>query len=287
VAVLPDYLAPGLRVVFCGTAVSTTPASRGHYYAGPGNEFWPLLHESGLTPVLLTPDEDARVLEFGLGLTDLAKTVAASSDAGLGAHYDIDGFVEKIEGLPPAWLAFHGKAAGKARPRHSATHPPSPSAPNLGRLERQPCSSCRARAPRIATRRASKDEQAASTGSASWPRHRREAATSRSVAGIGQPTPAISFEQLIGPGGKEGARTTFQRLIGQLVALSYKGVKMLDAKSGDWGLDVIVGEIDEILSVWQAKYFIDGVGATQKDQIRDSLSQVIRKAQEEGFSVDV
>lgn len=111
--VLPDYLTPGLRVVFCGTAVSTTSAARGHYYAGPGNEFWPLLHASGLTPVLLTPDEDARVLEFALGLTDLAKTVAASSDADLGAHYDIEGFVSKIERFAPAWLAFHGKTAGK------------------------------------------------------------------------------------------------------------------------------------------------------------------------------
>jgi hypothetical protein len=97
----------------------------------------------------------------------------------------------------------------------------------------------------------------------------------------------ISFEQLIGSGGKEGARTTFQRLIAQLVALSYKGVKMLDAKSGDWGLDVIVGEIDEILSVWQAKFFIDGVGDTQKAQIRESFSQVMKKAEEEGYSVDV
>lgn len=113
-AVLPDYLAPGLRVVFCGTAVSTTSAARGHYYAGPGNEFWPLLHESGLTPVRLTPDDDGRIPEFGLGLTDLAKKIAASTDAGLGSHYDIEGFVAKIDRFAPRWLAFHGKAAGRA-----------------------------------------------------------------------------------------------------------------------------------------------------------------------------
>jgi TDG/mug DNA glycosylase family protein len=112
--VLPDYLAPGLRVVFCGTVVSTTSAARGHYYAGPGNEFWPFLHQSGLTPVPLSPNDDARVLEFRLGLTDLAKKIAASSDARLGSHYDIDGFVEKIETFAPAWLAFHGKTAGRA-----------------------------------------------------------------------------------------------------------------------------------------------------------------------------
>jgi TDG/mug DNA glycosylase family protein len=72
-----------------------------------------LLHESGLTPVLLTPGEDPRILEFALGLTDLAKTVAASSDAGLGAHYDLEGFVTKIARFAPAWLAFHGKTASK------------------------------------------------------------------------------------------------------------------------------------------------------------------------------
>lgn len=112
-SVLPDYLAPGLRVIFCGTAGSTTSADRGHYYAGPGNEFWSLLYESGLTPVLLTPEDDARVLEFGLGLTDLAKSVAANSDIGLDLHYDMDRFVALVKRFAPEWVAFHGKTAGK------------------------------------------------------------------------------------------------------------------------------------------------------------------------------
>jgi TDG/mug DNA glycosylase family protein len=114
VSILPDYLAPGLRIVFCGTAVSTTSDTAGHYYAGPGNEFWELLHEAGLTSVRLTPEDDARVLEYGIGLTDLAKTTAASSDVGLDAHYDVDGLVERIERYAPRWLAFHGKTAARA-----------------------------------------------------------------------------------------------------------------------------------------------------------------------------
>jgi len=64
--------------------------------------------------VLLSPEEDARVLEFGLGLTDLAKKTAASSDAGLDPHYDIDGFVERIERFAPGLLAFHEKTAARA-----------------------------------------------------------------------------------------------------------------------------------------------------------------------------
>ncbi len=50
----PDYLAPNLRVVFCGTAAGNRSAEVGHYYAGPGNEFWPLLYRSGIVPVALT-----------------------------------------------------------------------------------------------------------------------------------------------------------------------------------------------------------------------------------------
>jgi TDG/mug DNA glycosylase family protein len=115
VAVLPDYLAPDLRVVFCGTAVATESARRGHYYAGPGNEFWRLLYESGLTAERLSPDHDRRVLDFGVGLTDLAKHIAQSHDRGL--IYDLPAFTAKIEAFHPAWVAFHGKEAAKAASR--------------------------------------------------------------------------------------------------------------------------------------------------------------------------
>jgi len=47
--VLPDMLAPGLRIVFCGTAVGSASARRRAYYASPGNSFWPTLFRVGLT----------------------------------------------------------------------------------------------------------------------------------------------------------------------------------------------------------------------------------------------
>lgn len=110
---LPDYLAPSLKVVFCGTAAGTTSASRGHYYAGPGNLFWTYLYEGRIIPERLFPSTDHRVLDFGVGLTDLAKKVAASSDRDLQAHYDVVGFVKKIQRHEPSWVAFHGKEAAK------------------------------------------------------------------------------------------------------------------------------------------------------------------------------
>jgi len=70
---LPDFLAPNLRLLFVGINPGLRSAAAGHYYANPRNPFWRLLHEGGLTPVQLRPDEDWRMLEFGYGLTDAVK----------------------------------------------------------------------------------------------------------------------------------------------------------------------------------------------------------------------
>lgn len=110
---LPDYLSDGLQVVICGTAAGTASAARGHYYAGPGNDFWQLLYRGSLISEPLVPSTDARVLDFGIGLTDLAKKVAASNDRGLAVHYDVETFIGKIERYQPRWVAFHGKEAAK------------------------------------------------------------------------------------------------------------------------------------------------------------------------------
>jgi TDG/mug DNA glycosylase family protein len=72
-SVLPDILAPNLDVVFCGTAVGKASASRGHYYSGPGNKFWQLLHEAGFTATRLRPEDDVTLPALGLGITDLVK----------------------------------------------------------------------------------------------------------------------------------------------------------------------------------------------------------------------
>jgi TDG/mug DNA glycosylase family protein len=43
----------------------------GHHFANPANGFWRLLHEAGFTPRLFAPHEDRRLLEHGLGITNL------------------------------------------------------------------------------------------------------------------------------------------------------------------------------------------------------------------------
>jgi double-stranded uracil-DNA glycosylase len=79
---LPDVLQPGLRLVICGTAAGAASAAEGAYYAGPGNKFWRVLHEVGLTPRELWSADYELLLSYGIGLTDLAKH-AFGADADL------------------------------------------------------------------------------------------------------------------------------------------------------------------------------------------------------------
>ncbi len=70
---LPDYLAPGLDIVFVGINPGERSARIGHYYGNPRNPFWRLLHEAGLTPRQLQPQEDHLLPTFGIGVTDVVK----------------------------------------------------------------------------------------------------------------------------------------------------------------------------------------------------------------------
>ena len=112
--VLPDLLVPGLKIVFCGSAAGAVSAAKGAYYAGPGNRFWRILHETGLTPIRLAPYEFPRLPSFGIGLTDLAKTVSGSDAALPAGSYDVARLVAAIETVKPGLLAFNGVAAARA-----------------------------------------------------------------------------------------------------------------------------------------------------------------------------
>ena len=111
-SVLRDILVSDLRVVFCGTAAGSVSAKHRAYYAGPGNAFWRTLFEVGLTPRRLQPAEYDFVPQYGLGLTDLAKTVSGSDTVLLQEHFDRDGLRAKIQHFRPKILAFTGKRAG-------------------------------------------------------------------------------------------------------------------------------------------------------------------------------
>jgi TDG/mug DNA glycosylase family protein len=110
---VPDVLAPGLRVVFCGINPGRRSAAAGAHFANPRNDFWRLLHDAGFTPRLLAPQEQHELAAFGFGLTNAAsRTTAGSGDLRRG---DFSGAAERLERiaeqLNPAWIAFVGKEA--------------------------------------------------------------------------------------------------------------------------------------------------------------------------------
>ena len=109
--VLPDLLADGLDIVFCGTGAGAWSARVRAYYGKPGNKFWPTLHAVGLTPRLLVPAEYPELLAYGIGLTDVAKEHVGQDDAIDLALVDAAALHEKITRFAPGRIAFTSKRA--------------------------------------------------------------------------------------------------------------------------------------------------------------------------------
>lgn len=114
--VLDDLLRPGLRAVFCGTAAGSLSAARGEYYAGRGNRFWTILHETGMTggPRALPAGEWRRLDEHGLGLTDLWKAHSGADSSLPAGGFDSARLRSSILANSPQALAFNGLKAAKA-----------------------------------------------------------------------------------------------------------------------------------------------------------------------------
>ncbi|MFB7186879.1 G/U mismatch-specific DNA glycosylase [Streptomyces sp. NPDC056178] len=110
---VPDVLAGGLRVLFCGINPSLMTGATGHHFAHPGNRFWPVLHRSGFTPRQLKPAEQTELIRYGLGITNVVARATARAD-----ELSTDEFREggqilaaKVEELRPQWLAVVGVTA--------------------------------------------------------------------------------------------------------------------------------------------------------------------------------
>jgi len=110
---VPDVLAPGLRVVFCGINPGRVSAAAAAHFANPRNDFWRLLRDAGFTPRLLEPREQFATLDHGVGLTNAAfRTTPGSGDLRAG---DFAGAADRLAriaaGLRPLAIAFVGKEA--------------------------------------------------------------------------------------------------------------------------------------------------------------------------------
>ena len=113
---IPDIIAPGLRVLFCGINPGLYTAVTGHPFARPGNRFWPALHASGFTPRLLAPHEERELLPLGCGVTNVVARATATA-AELQPEEYVEGgrkLAAKVRRYRPAFLAVLGVGAYRA-----------------------------------------------------------------------------------------------------------------------------------------------------------------------------
>jgi double-stranded uracil-DNA glycosylase len=126
---LPDYVAPGLALVFVGINPGLYSVQCGHYFARPTSRFWPAFSRSRLSsPVraalardALGPEDDSALLGFGIGFTDVVKRPSRNA-----AELRPEDFREwaprllmRLETNRPGLTCFHGVTAIRAFARYA------------------------------------------------------------------------------------------------------------------------------------------------------------------------
>jgi hypothetical protein len=112
--------------------------------------------------------------------------------------------------------------------------------------------------------------------------------TVRSPAGVVAGEARIDFAVHQVRANAHGARQDFEEMIGLLVKAVRPGVtpRMVAANPGDWGIDVFVGDLGGLVTVWQSKYFWPTVSSkAHQSQIRDSCKSATENAAKEGFTL--
>ena len=110
---VPDVIAHGLDLLFCGINPGLYSGAVQHHFARPGNRFWRTLHASGFTPRQLGPFEEHELPDYGLGITNLVARATATADR---LHNDelragVRTLRRKVGRYRPRWIAFLGLTA--------------------------------------------------------------------------------------------------------------------------------------------------------------------------------
>lgn len=110
---VPDLIAPGLDILFCGINPGLFTAATGRHFGRPGNRFWPALHQAGFTPRLFSPWEGPALLPLGLGITNMVMRTTATA-AELSPEEYVEGqrrLVALVAQYRPRVVAFLGIGA--------------------------------------------------------------------------------------------------------------------------------------------------------------------------------
>lgn len=110
---VPDVIAPGLHVLFCGINPGLYSGAVGHHFARPGNRFWKALHGSGFTRRVLSPFQEREMLARRLGITNLVdRATAGAGDLTPGELMaGARSLARKVSRFRPRFVAFLGLSA--------------------------------------------------------------------------------------------------------------------------------------------------------------------------------
>ncbi len=77
---LPDYLRPGLKLVFIGLNPGLYSAQQGKYFARKTNRFWPAMSAAQFLDMPVGPGDEKILFEKGIGFTDIVKRASGQID---------------------------------------------------------------------------------------------------------------------------------------------------------------------------------------------------------------
>lgn len=123
-ATLPDYLRPGLDIVFVGINPGAYSASVGMYFATPANRFWRALKASGIVEIDrdLVPGDERWLNDAGIGFTDVVKRASSSASDLRAADYRQWAPLtkRKLEETAPLVVCFNGLTGYQSYARYAA-----------------------------------------------------------------------------------------------------------------------------------------------------------------------
>jgi TDG/mug DNA glycosylase family protein len=110
---VPDIIADGLRVLFCGINPGLYSGAVGHHFARPGNRFWRALHAAGFTARVLAAWEEQELPRVGCGITNLvARATAGATELTAAELVHGAGLLEtKVRRYEPRWIGVVGIGA--------------------------------------------------------------------------------------------------------------------------------------------------------------------------------
>lgn len=112
---VPDIFGPNLKVLFVGINPGIYTAAVGRHFAHPANRFWKALYDSGFTPRLYSPFESEKLLNLGLGITNIVErpTLRANEVSKDELEKGWQVLEEKVKKYKPKWIAICGLDAYK------------------------------------------------------------------------------------------------------------------------------------------------------------------------------